>query len=274
MSDFNEITKQIAESLAQHGPEIKIGFGLASGGAALALGIYGSSRVTKIFMEKAPSTTKEKLMVIAKGIGPAFIAELASLYLVIKGVKGIEDAKNEALETAAAATTTAILAKEALKIKNEAVKETCDEKQQKEITYREAQKHLDKSPIEGRQVTMTKDPQQLFHDKISDRYFMSSVQEVEDAFKSLRKKMCYDEGHRHNGVGFVGVNEMFWELQLPTLKAFDQLGWREDIDGPLYPDLSPGFATDGRTCVEIDLEIPDTSYWELARYKINSRSFP
>lgn len=274
-SSFNEVTQQIATSIVEHGPEIKIGFGITTGLAALILAIYGSSKATKELSNMKPDATKiEKAKVIAKNVGPAVVAEAASIFLTVKGVKGIEDAKNDALETAAAAVTSATLAKEALKLKNDAIKEKCDEKTQKQIKDSVGQKRLDNSQIQDHQVTMSKQPQQLFHENISDRYFMSSMQDVEDAMKSIRKKMSFDEGHRHNDIGFIGVNEIFWELQLPTLDSFDKLGYREDIDGPLYPDMTPGFATDGRTCVNIEFEVPDTSYWELAKYKINTRRFP
>lgn len=257
-STFNEVTQQIADQITEHSPEIKIGIGLASGFAAVGFGIFGSLRLSKDLRENPPKNKKEWAIRIGLNLGPALVMEIASLLLVKSGVDSLRseiDQKNDAL---AAAIIAAASAKESSKIKEEAAKKTMDEKTYEEYKHNEAQERMNQHPVGAREVCMTAQPEQMFYDPISDRYFMSSRNAVHKAFEKLNWKMRQQH--------FVGANEYFWELGLKELDSFKQLGWLEDVDGYFDWVLAPAFATDGRPCSSIEgIDHPDTGYWQKAR---------
>ena len=256
---FNEATSNIAEALVEHKSEIGVGFGMVAGVLALGFAVIGSMRMQKEFDAKKPKTKKEKALIAAKHLAPAVAAEVASVVLIKHGFDTVLAERNEAKDTAAAAIASAALAHEALKVKDEAIKDVVDDKKRKEIDSLIAQKTLDNHPIDGKEVAMAAHPQQLFYDQISDRYFMSSMNDVENAIKMCNnnimvKKRC------------LGANEYYWNLGLKELPKDEKLGWLLDTDGFLDPVYEPGFATDGRTCVVISgLDAPEASYWEYAR---------
>lgn len=256
---FNEATSQIAEALVEHKSEIGVGFGIAAGVLALGFAVIGGMRMQKELEEKKPSTKKEKVLIAAKHLAPAMVAEMASVVLIKHGFDTVITERNEAKDAAAAAVASAAIAHEALKVKDEAIKDVLDEKQKKEFNAAVAQKTLDAHPIEGRTIAMAANPQQLFYEPHSDRYFMSSMQDVENSIKMcnnniMAKRKC------------LGANEYYWNLGLKELPKDRCLGWLYDVDGFLDPVYEAGFASDGTTCVVIGgIDAPDIGYWEKAR---------
>lgn len=262
MSTFNEATQQIADMLTEHGPDIKIGVGMISGLAAVGFGIAGSLKLSKDIKENPPKTKKEWALKIVLGLGPAIAMEIASVCLIKSGVDAIKDELDKTNDALAAAIITAASAKEASKIKEEALKKTVDEKTFNEYKQNEAQERLNSHPVGSREVTMTQQPQQLFYDPITDRYFMSTLNNVNKAFEKLNWLM------RTNRC--VGLNEYCWELGLKERDTYRCLGWLESVDGYFDYVPTPAFSTDGRTCTSLEgIDLPDTGYWEKARLMIN-----
>lgn len=258
MSTFNEVVQQITDAISDHGPEIKIGVGVVSGLAAVGFGIYGSMKLTKDLAKNPPKSKKDLALRIAKYCGPSALMEIASMVLIAKGTGDIVHQRDEAKDTLAAAIVAATSAHEALKIKEDAIKKTVDEKTYNQFRQNEVQERLNAHPVGAREVMMTAQPQQLFYDPISDRYFMSTLNDVNKAFEKLNWLM------RTNKC--VGASEYFWELGLKDLDSFKHLGWLESIDGYFDFVPAPAFATDGRTCTSIEgIDIPDSAYWEKAR---------
>lgn len=259
MSTFNEATQAIAESITEHGPELKIGFGIISGVLALGFAIYGSVKATKEFEQKQPQTKKEKAIIIAKDIGPALVAEAASIVLIAKGVKGLEDQKNEATEALAAAITTAALAKESLKLKEDAIKEVTDEETQQKINSAMAKKRFEQNPpMADNEIAMTGYPQQIYYEPHTRTWFWSSQEQIAKAFKNIN--------YKYKSQGCLSLNEYLWELNLPEVSYGKQVGWIFDIDGELDLDPTPQFTPDGRTATSLEgTDPPDCGYADYVR---------
>ena len=258
MSTFNEVTQEIGNSIVEHSPEIKTGFGVISGLAAVGFAIYGTLKLSKDLQENPAKDKKDLAKRIALAVGPAALMEAVSIFLTVKGFKEVVDERDEAKDTLAAAIVAAVSAKEATKIKEDALKKTLDEKTYTQYKQNEAQEQMDRHPINTHEITMTAQPQQIFYDRISDRYFMSTMNNVNKAFDKLNWLM------RTNKC--VGCNEYFWELGLKELDSHRYLGWLESVDGYFDFVPAPAFTTDGRTCTAIEgIDTPDTGYWEKAK---------
>ena len=251
MSSFNEVTKEIAQNLTEHSSELKVASGLIAGAVAFGLGIWGTVRTCKEFERKKPKTKKQKALIIAKNIGPAALAEVASVALIISGEK-------EALAEASAATLSAAIANEALQRRIEATKECTDEKTVDKINSKVAEKSIEKAPISNRELVVTGRMEQIFQDELTGRYFVSSKQEVLEAFNRMNKE--------NRSQGYLGCDEYFYELGLTTIGVYDHLGWIYEIDGELEPRFVPKQMPDGRTCNVIMLDNPpDNGYWKMSR---------
>jgi len=268
MSTVSQATETLAKSLVENASEIKIGIGTVLGVAAFGLairaGIKIHKNVEKIKKAKKDPEIKEKetrievVKEVAKDAAPAVLVGVAAVALNMSGVKGLENEKKEATEKLTAALATAAVAKTALKNKEEAIKECTDEKTQEEIKAATAKKYFEHDPIQNNEITMCEVPEQIFFDPVSGRYFMSSMNKVNQAFKKLNQMMKDQK--------CVSANEYFWELGLKELDSMRRVGWIYDIDGLFDFVPTPEFTTDGRTCTMIGgIDPPEPSYYEVAR---------
>lgn len=235
-----------AKTLAgQHGPEIYVGVGV---GLSIVTAIIVGKRTPKAldmterirYEEQREPSKKEKLVIFGKTYWPAFCTGAFSAFLIIGG-------HHIQYKRTAAATAAYILAKDSLKNFTEKVTDEIGEKKVTAIKDRIAQDKLSKSKYDDSTVIRTGSGDTLCYDAMNGRYFYSSVEAVRKAESEMNRRLI-----REN---FISVNEFFMELDLPSVKFGDELGWDVNLEGAVDIELSSQLTDQEQPCLVIDSDI-------------------
>ena len=125
--------------------------------------------------------------------------------------------------------------------------ETLGEKKTQEIVDAVAQDKLDKNPIIEDEIIPTGKGDTIIYDVISGRYFRSSLNEVDRVINEINKRLlCHD---------FVPLNDLYYELGIPSIGLGKELGWNmcdDFINRDKSGDEHYGTTTNGEPCKILD----------------------
>ena len=235
-----------AKTLAgKHAPEIYVGFGI--GLSILTAVLVGKETPKALQMQKnieetenREVTVKEKLIIFGKTYWPALCTGAASVVFIIGGHR-IQ------YKRTAAATAAYLLAQDSLKNFSEKVTEELGKKKVTEIKDSIAKEKLIKNPPNEGSVIRTCYGDTLCYDAINGRYFYSSIEAIRKAEAEMNKRLLV-----HN---FISLNEFYIELDLPTVKFGDELGWDVGLEGNVDIDFSSQLDQNERPCLVVDSDI-------------------
>lgn len=251
MSKFMNDTKQ---TLTKNSPAILIGLGITGFVGAGILAVKATPKVLRLLdeaeNEKGADLTKKEIVKVAwKSYVPAVVTATTSAACII-GANSIHTKRNVALATAYKISETALLEY------RDKVKETIGEVGEKEIRDKVAKEKIEKKQPVRNEVIITEKGNTLCFDAISGRYFKSDMVAIERAINVLNKNLLsYD---------YVALNDLYTELNIPTVRIGYDLGWNIGRDGLIEVSFSTQLTEEGVPCIVLDyLVAPRYDYSKL-----------
>ena len=117
----------------------------------------------------------------------------------------------------AALTAAYKISESALTEYKEKVIETIGEKKEKEVRDKIAKEHIDRDPINNREVIVTGKGDTMCYDTWSKRYFKSDLEKIRRAVNELNRQMINDM--------YVSLNDFYDELGLSHSELGYKMGW-------------------------------------------------
>lgn len=168
---------------------------------------------------------------------PAGITCMVSIACLI-GASSVNARRNAALATAYT------LSESTLRDYQKKVIETIGEKKEQTVRDAVAKEHIERDPVENKEVILSGRGNTLCYDSISGRYFRSDMDAIKKAENELDARLRNEM--------YISLNEFYYEIGLEPLRVIgDDLGWNID-KGYLDIDFSSQIATDGTPCLVIE----------------------
>ena len=168
---------------------------------------------------------------------PAGISCIMSMICLI-GANSVNTRRNAALATAYT------LAESTLRDYQKKVVETIGEKKEQTVRDAVAKEHIERNPVENKEVIVVGRGNTLCYDTVSGRYFRSDMETIKKAENELDARLRSEM--------YISLNEFYYEIGLDPLKVIgDDLGWNID-NGYLDLRFSSQIATDGTPCLVLE----------------------
>ena len=175
---------------------------------------------------------QEKVKMTAPIFAPSIVAGVLTISCIL-GANSIHARRNAALAGVYSVAT------EALKEYQEKVVATIGKKKEERIRDEIAQDTLDRNPLGERGVVIN-NGDALFYDKLSGRYFKSTVEKVRKAMNDFNFELMTEM--------FKSVNEWYDMIGLPDVDMGAQQGWELE-HGYLDIQFSTMLADNNEPCI-------------------------
>ena len=185
-------------------------------------------------VKQEPLTNKEIVKVAWKSYIPVAIAGVSSAACFV-GAQTINTRRNMALATLYSMTANNF------NDYREAVVKKLGEKKEEEVRDEVSRKQIEENPVESSEVFIG-DGDTLCYDSWSGRYFKSSIEKIRGAVNTIN--------HDLNSELTIPLNDFYFLLNLPTVKAGDKAGW--NIDKPMKVYFSSQIAENNEPCIVIN----------------------
>lgn len=138
------------------------------------------------------------------------------------------------------------LSENALKEYKNKVIETIGEKKGQEIKDGIAKDRIIKNPVRDTEIINTGHGDTLCYEVLSGRYFRSDIEHIRRSLTEASIKLMTEM--------FMSLNEIYSELDLPTIGVGDMMGWNID-DGSIKPEFSSQLTENDIPCLVLDFEM-------------------
>lgn len=241
-SKLANIAKGVKTVMTKHSPEILTGLGIAGMVTSTILAVKATPQAMLLIedarFEKGDDLDiKETVQTCWKCYIPAAVTGAVSIGCLV-GASAVNLKRNAALTTAYALSETALAEY------REQVVESIGEKKEQGIRDKAAKKQIEKNPVQKSEIIVTGHGDSLCFDPLSARYFTSDIEFIRKAENRLNKRMIHDIG------GYVSINDLYDELNLPHTDIGDMLGWNSD--NLIDLDISAHVTDDGRPSLVIN----------------------
>lgn len=250
--NFKTIFKVVKKATSDHLPEILMGFGIASMVVSTVEAVSSTKDAIEAIDERKEELgldedeklpVKETIKVAGKFYIPSFVAGAVGIGCLI-GSNSVHAKRYSALMAAYA------LSDSTLQEYQKKVVDLLGEDKEKEIQSKINSDALKSAPAEPDAVTNTGNGTDLFFDKLTSRYFLSSQTAILDAVNKLNWEMtrgCY---------GYISLNEFYDSIGLESMEPLgDTLGWNSDR-GLIEAQFDSKLDQHGHPCVVLYFATP------------------
>lgn len=258
--NLTKVFNSIKIATVKHSPEILMGIGITGMVTTTVMAVKATPKALEL-IESEKRRLNRELLEEAKKSGceecnqitrlepvdlikvtwkcyiPAGITCMVSIACLI-GASSVNARRNAALATAYT------LSESTLRDYQKKVIETIGEKKEQTIRDAVAKEHIERDPVENKEVILSGRGNTLCYDSISGRYFRSDMDAIKKAENELDARLRNEM--------YISLNEFYYEIGLEPLRVIgDELGWNID-KGYLDLDFSSQIATDGTPCLVIE----------------------
>lgn len=236
----------------KHEPEILMSVGLAGLVFSVAWGVRATVKAVKVCEEKKKAENKDKLTkkeiikATWKYYLPVAVTTCASIPCIIASNR-VSSRRNAAL---AAAYT---LSEAALQEYQNKAKEIVGEKKEKEIREAVDKELVEKSKGPSKELVMLDDSEQLFYEPLTDRYFKSTWNKIQQACNELNEEAI------GSTTGIFTLNDWFYRIGLDYTEIGDNIGWCTPVfgnsEGLLKISMTTTVTKDNKPCGCIHYEV-------------------
>lgn len=230
--------------LEKNAPAILIGLAILSGGTAVVLAVKDTPKALKRIEDKKQEYQVDKLSPweTVKTTWPCYVPTALAFTFAAGcaiGSQSIHAKRNAALATAYKISETALVEY------RDKVIETIGEKKEQTVRDKVAQEHIDKTPVDKREIIMTGKGTSLCLDPLSKRYFECDIEVIRRAENKINKTMM------QSICGTASLNEFYAEIGLDPVdeSVGYKLGWNAGY--LIDVDIRPGMTPDERPCLVI-----------------------
>ena len=270
--NVSAIAKTIKTTLAQHGPEILTGFGIAGMITTTVLAVRATPKAVKLIESEVARKNRELVKEAAeygdehceqisklpavdtvkvawKCYIPAAVTGVASIACLI-GASSVHLKRNAALLTAYKLSETALTEY------REKVVETVGERKEAAVREAVAKERVERHPVETSTVFVTGNGDTNCLDYWTDRYFKTDIDKLYKAENELNAQLLED--------GYVSLNDFYYSLGLDSAGVGEVIGWSYNRTGLVKLKLS-SILTSNKTHVMV-IDFQTAPYYEYERY--------
>lgn len=261
--DISKIARHAGQLLKRNSSTILTGLGVAGSMGSMVLAVKATPGAVRKLQDYADRmeeefqaggdephliTKREALKIVWKDYIPAVGVQLVTITCVV-GAQSINLRKQTALISVATVSEAAFREyQERMSVEVP----TKDRKVRDDI----ARDAVSDNPVNGREVVIVGNGDQLFYERHTDRYFMSTMHDVRKAVNDLNFRVLNQE--------YASLNEFYNMVGLKTIPQGEEFGWTSEH--PLELDYSTQMTEDDRACVVIDyVRKPLGNYWKVFR---------
>lgn len=242
---LTKIVKSVRTAAKKHSPEILTGLGIAGMVTTAVMAVRATPKALLLIDDA--ETEKDDILTPVETIKVAWKCYIPSMIVggisigCLVGASSVNVRRNAALATAYA------LSESTLKEYQEKVIEEIGEKKEKAVRDAIDKDKINQKPVSKSEVIITDGGDVLCFEKLSGRYFKSSMEKLKKAVNEINRQMRYDM--------YISLNEFYYEIGLDGTDIGDMLGWNID-KGYVELDYSSHVADDGTPCLVIGYSIP------------------
>lgn len=242
--DVQKTVKNVKKLLSDNAPAILTTAGAIGAAATAYLGVRAGVKAGMEIKEiekdlenderSAPAKFADRASKTWKHFVPVSVAAVGTIGCIVM-------ANKISLERAAGLTAALAVSDKALGEYKSKVLETVGAKKVDKIEDEIAQDRVKKNPVRDSQVLVIGNGNALFYDMSSDRYFRSTMEDVNQALNSINMLMASD--------GMASLNDWYVCVGLEKIAAGDALGWAayQDVlelrrSGVIAEDGTPAMA--------------------------------
>jgi len=164
----------------------------------------------------------------------------ATTVMCIVGANHISLRRNAALASVYSLTETAFKEYQAK------VVETVGKNKELKVRDDIAADHLKENPQSSNEVIFTGKGEVMCYESLSGRYFKSDMESLRKVINDLNDALRNDM--------YVTLNELYYEIGLPTITLGDEMGW--DVEnGSIKPAFSTQLTDKGEPCLVLNFEV-------------------
>lgn len=250
-----KIFKPAVDLAVKNAPAILTVMGSAGFIATVVLAVNEKTKAEELISEKEKAEGRdlskpEVVIESAKAYWPAAIMGGLSLACFISS-------NHISLKRQAALIAAYKLSEDKIKAFQEAAVKTVGESKANDIRDTMAKDAIRKNPTEGSTIIVTGNGDCTCYDLVSGRYFKSSRDKILRAVNEINRRLYSD--------GSVSLNDLYEELNIPSISIGDKLGWNCD---KVYGDegLNMRFSTTlddtGTPCLVMEYDLSPTFWYE------------
>lgn len=235
------IVKLIGDFTRRNSRTILTSISIGAGIGATSMAVVSTVKATKLVEQTKREQNLEK-------ISPKETVKLCwKLYIptavltVASATCGIVSLK-QADRTIAGLQSLYTVAASSLQTYQQKVAEIVDEKTNQEIKNAVAQEKVKTVPLDKSKIIVTGKGEVLCMDSLTGRYFMSDIQTLRRIQNDINQQII-------NEV-WASLNDVYYEMGLPSVKLGDQLGW--NTDNLLNFDFEACLTEDGEPCLVVE----------------------
>jgi hypothetical protein len=245
MKKFNlgSTMSNLKSAAAKRSPEILLGFGIAGMITTTILAVKATPKALSLIEEEKQKQDTDELppvevvKVTWKCYIPAGVTCVVSLGCLI-GSCSVSHRRNAMLATAYS------LSEATFRDYKAKVIDAIGERKERTVRDAVAKEHLERDPVENKEVILVGSGTTLCYDSVSGRYFKSDMETIKKAENRLDARLRTEM--------YISLNEFYYEIGLEPLRVIgDDLGWNID-SGYLDITFSSQLATDGTPCLVIE----------------------
>lgn len=239
VNTLQSLIKGATNYLSKNSPAILTGCGIAGIAVTAVSAVYATiearDNIYNAEEEKQePLTKKEVVKVTWKCYIPVLVAGVSTSACFV-GAQTINARKNAMLASLYSMTTANF------NEYREAVIKKLGTKKEEEVQDEVSRKRLEDNPLSSSEVYII-DGDTLCYDSWSGRYFKSSIEKIRGAVNTIN--------HDLNNELTIPLNDFYFLLNLPTIKAGDKTGW--NVDKPMRVYFSSQIAENNEPCIVIN----------------------
>ncbi len=249
---FKDLVDAFVKTVTESKAEVLLGTGIGLGVATTVLVAKGSPKAVKALEEVKKRetesdeevTTVEHVVNCTKAVAPYYALPVVTGVAAVGCLIGSYKVSAGKIATLATAYT---IADTKYKELDNKVKEELGEQKREKIKQSIAQDHVDEKGDEVPQRTTEMDPGDIWiHDAYFDKWFMSNFMAIKDAQDRLNQRLVFET--------YVSLNDFYYEIDQPTFRGGDDLGWNID-NGPIKIECRSTLNKRGEPCGEIEYDI-------------------
>lgn len=196
--------------------------------------------------DEPPLTRKEKFVHVL----PCYIPTLIVGGLTIGAIIGADRIANRRMAALAAAYS---LSERAYNEYKDKVVEKIGLGKERAVRDEVAKAQVQKNPYSEHKVIIGEDPQQLFLDAYSGRYFMSSMDVLRRAENELNHHLIHFQ--------YASLSDFYAKIGLASTLLSEEVGWNADRLVELT--FTPTISDDDRSCMVVSFQVaPVRSYYK------------
>ena len=259
MENVKKFGKDLAKATDKNSPAILTGIAVVGLVTTAVLAWKAAPKAQKIVKEHkervdrlggdiSEEEKKEETVEVIKEMAPVVAPPIVMGAVTAACIIGSNRISTKRIAALSAAYT---LAEKGFSEYQDKVQELIGEKKEKKVTEAIAEDHLANHPVTTSNVINTGRGNVLFYDDASDRYFMSSIDAVSRAIKTISDRQELEE--------WIDLNELYFELDLNATATGDILGFKRS-DGKIdIGDISK-IADDGTPCRVLKFDLSPDPY--------------